>query len=61
MKPYIIEARGRVVVNAIRTGEVSISVYSGSSGGMSAILTIAEVKELGCALIAAIRTAPERD
>lgn len=57
MKPVIIEGKGRVIVNALSTGEVCISVYSGSSGGMSAILTLKEAAEMSCGVTAAIKAA----
>lgn len=56
MKPAIIEANGRVIVNALKIGKVSIAIDCGR-GTMGSILTLKQAAELNCAITAAIREA----
>ena len=56
MKPAIIEANGRVIVNALRKGEVSLQVQA-CGGTAGSILTLKQAAELSCAITAAIREA----
>lgn len=57
MRSMIVDARGgRVIVNALSTGEVSLMVDCGR-GTMGAILTPLEASELCVALISVVRKA----
>lgn len=56
MRTEVIEGRGRIIVNALRTGEISFLVDNGQ-GTSGAILTPLQAAELNCVIIAAIREA----
>ena len=56
MKPLVIDARGQIILNCLRTGEISIQI-AGPGGTVGAILTPVQAVELSCGLVSAIREA----